>query len=33
MMGVYDKGFEDNIIGPIDREVKDMIGDAMTMLG
>ena len=34
MMGVYDKGFsEDNIIGQIDREVKDMIGDAMTMPG
>lgn len=33
-MGVYDKGFsEDNIIGQIDREVKDMIGDAMTMPG
>lgn len=33
-MGVYDKGFsEDNIIGEIDREIKDMLGTAMTMPG
>lgn len=34
MMGVYEKGFsEDNIIGEIDREIKDMIADQMTMTG
>ena len=34
MMGVYEKGFsEDNIIGEIDREVKDMIAEQMTMPG
>ena len=34
MMGVYEKGFsEDNIIGEIDREVKDMIAEKMTMPG
>tara|TARA_B100001287_G_scaffold276771_1_gene289338 strand:- start:3266 stop:4264 length:999 start_codon:yes stop_codon:yes gene_type:complete len=34
MMGVYEKGFsEDNIIGEIDREVKDMLAEKMTMPG